>query len=101
MTQLIQGVIRTQRIEGQVVKQSIKVDPIDKSVRVFSINATPTVVLAGPQGPRGLSGAVEYVEGVDEQFVDEKIATHNQSDGAHPGSSSGRDFSALFQNGLI
>ena len=98
MSQTISGVIQTQRIEGKMVNQTIKVDPIDNSVEVIRVDATPTLVLAGPQGPAGPAGSGE-VGDVGEQ-IDTKIATHNQSVGAHPGSSSGRDFVALFQNGL-
>lgn len=44
-------------------------------------------------------GGVDPVEILQE--VDTRIATHNQATPVHDSATSGRDFVALFQNGLI
>lgn len=72
----IQVISQTQRIE---------VNP-DSSISVIN---------AGPPGPAGPAG------GVTSEEVDTKIATHNQATAVHPNATSGRDFVALFQNGLV
>ncbi len=55
--------------------------------------------LKGDTGPPGQDGDVG--EGASIELVDTMIATHNQAEVVHAQASSGRDFAALFQNGLI
>lgn len=73
----------------QVVTQTqvIEVEPATSSVSIIN---------AGPPGP---PGSVDLAPVIEE--IDTKIATHNQATPVHPGATSGRDFSALFQNGLV
>lgn len=74
-----------------------------------------TIELAGPVGPSGLIpaggsdgqvigklgvGTTWLTIGTSEE-IDTKIATHEQAEVVHNNATSGRDFSALFQNGLI
>lgn len=76
-----------------------------------------SVISAGPPGPPGASalppggtdGQVLGKQGSTTTWlsvgtseeVDTKIAAHNQAEVVHPNASSGRDFSALFENGLV
>ena len=85
--------------------QVIDVAPAPDAIDVVA-EASPgavTVVLGGPVGPAGADGAggggFNMTDVEDE--IDTRIATHNQATARHPGSTSGRDFVALFQNGLI
>ena len=83
---------------------------------VNSANRTVSVVQSGPIGPPGASALPEG--GVDGQVlgklgasttwltigtseeIDTKIAIHDQATPIHTNATSGRDFSALFLNGL-
>jgi len=80
-------------------------------------NQRAIVVSSGPQGPPGASALPEG--GVDGQVlgklgtsttwltvgtsteIDTKLADHNSATPVHPNATSGRDFAALFLNGLI
>lgn len=57
------------------------------------------VVNAGPPGPPGSIGSFSMVPVIEE--IDTKIAQHDQGTPIHTTATSGRDFAALFQNGLI
>ena len=94
-------------------------------VYVTAVDPTPEIIevtvgdLIGPEGPQGPEGVGVPPGGTDGQVVgksgittvwldvgtsteiDTKIATHNQAEVVHTNASSGRDFVALFQNGLI
>lgn len=72
----IQVVTQTQRIEVES----------DSSISVIN---------AGPPGPPGANGGVSLEE------VDSRVALHNQAEVVHTNATSGRDFVALFQNGLV
>ena len=56
-----------------------------------------TVTLGGPPGPTGAAGT----GGGSSVDVDARIAAHDQQEQAHTNATSGRDFSALFLNGLV
>lgn len=66
----------------------------------LEINCPSDVVVtnAGPVGPPGSSGSSG---GVTELQVDAKISEHNTRETPHTNVTSGRDFVALFQNGLV
>lgn len=78
-------------IDVTVQTQHIVVDEATQSSSVTN---------AGPPGPPGPPGSIENIEPILEA-VDDKIATHNQATPVHPNATSGRDFVALFQNGLV
>lgn len=80
-------------VELTASTEVIVVSPADESV---------SVILAGPPGPRGapgLSGDLDP-EALQE-FVDVSVAAHNQAETVHTNATSGRDFAALFENGLV
>lgn len=80
-------------IQVQTKTQTLQVSPTTKSV---------SLILAGPQGPpgqNGLSGDVDASLFFDE--IDTKIAAHEQAAVVHINATSGRNFVALFENGLI
>lgn len=99
----IQLVAKTQRITVEPHAQRIKVDPVTSQVvSVVSGVSSVSVVNAGPPGPAGipgLSGDTDTAQLLQE--VDTKIATHTQAEVVHTNATSGRDFVALFENGLI
>ena len=73
--------------------QQITVDPSTSVV---------TVTSAGPQGPPGAIGNIDPNDlGVITDEIDTRVATHEQATPIHTNSTSGRDFAAFFQNGLI
>lgn len=90
---------------------------VSSHITVDGSQSVVSIVAAGPQGPPGASGVPEG--GIDGQVVgklgdgttwlsigtseeiDTKIATHDQASAAHLAKTSGRDFVALFQNGLV
>lgn len=98
---------KTQTIEALAQTQRIMVGS----------NKSVSVINTGPQGPPGPSAVPEG--GTDGQVigklgasttwlslgtaeeVDTKIAAHAQAEQVHINSTSGRDYVALFQNGLI
>lgn len=82
-----------QAIEVVVQTQTIVV--ANPSGAVSILNAGPI----GPPGMNGLSGDYDATQLLVE--MDTKIATHNQATPVHTTATSGRDFAALFQNGLI
>ena len=71
-----------------VVQKTLVVSPAQPSVAVSN---------AGPQGPAGAGGN----GGSTLEDSDIKVAEHNQTTPIHTNATSGRDFVALFQNGLI
>lgn len=100
----IQVLHQTQIIEVSPQPQEINVNPVTgAAVVVGSPTNSVNVVNAGPVGPAGipgLSGEADTAELLAE--VDSKIATHAQAMAPiHTNATSGRDFSALFENGLI
>ncbi|MCA9368316.1 hypothetical protein KC887_08765 [Candidatus Kaiserbacteria bacterium] len=84
-------------------------------LEINEANGTAAIISAGPVGPSGLippggtDGQVLGKQGVSTTWlsvgtseeIDTKIAEHNQAEVAHTQISSGRDFSALFLNGLV
>lgn len=88
-----------------------------QKVVVNPASSAVSVVNAGPQGPPGASalpaggvdGQVLGKLGTTTQWldigttdeIDTKIAAHATAEVSHTQSTSGRDFVALFQNGLI
>lgn len=95
-------VAQTQRIEVSPTPETIVISQENIDVTVSQPSTSVTVVNAGPPGPtgqNGLSGDYDASLLLDE--VDTRIATHNQASPVHTQATSGRDFVALFQNGLI
>lgn len=80
--------MKSQTISVRQSTQTIYVDPQTNSVTIT--NGGPV----GPPGPAGIGGG-SIVD------VDARIALHNQQEQVHTNATSGRDFSALFLNGLI
>jgi len=95
---------------------SISVRSIDPQTISAKPNNFVSVINTGPQGPPGVSGipdggvtgqvigkadtgTVWLSIGTSEE-VDTKIATHAQAEEVHTNATSGRDYAALFQNGL-
>lgn len=91
----------TQLIEVTPSVQLIEVDPVtSETIVVTSGISSVGVINAGPVGPRGFSGDLDAIALLDQ--MDVKVATHNQQvSPVHDQATSGRDFAALFQNGLI
>ena len=90
----------TQVIQVTPQTQRIVVDPATSTPTIVVPNvASVAVVNAGPAGPPGALGSFDLVPVLAE--VDTRIATHNQTTPIHTNATSGRDFAALFQNGLI
>ena len=90
-TQLIQVSIPSDTV--------IVVSPDTGAVTVQSGIPSTSVTSAGPPGPPGALGSFDLVPVLEE--VDTRIATHNQTTPIHTTATSGRDFAAFFQNGLI
>ena len=89
--------------EPYVVNVSVS-DAADPVVDVALIDSVEEILvtvnnLKGDTGPPGADGDVG--SGTTIEVVDAMIATHNQAEVVHAQASSGRDFAALFQNGLI
>jgi hypothetical protein len=99
MTDVVEVVVSTQLIEVGPGTQRLIFDPQTDTVTVANPVPSVAVVLAGPPGPPGSLGSFDLVPVLEE--VDSRIATHNQATPVHPGATSGRDFVALFQNGLV
>lgn len=95
----IQVVVQTQRIEVTPGVPRIVFNPATESVTVTAAGSSISTINAGPPGPPGTPGEVNMVPVIDE--IDTRIATHNQTAPIHESATSGRDFVALFQNGLI
>lgn len=92
-------VVQTQRIEVSPGTPRIIFSPQDSLVEVQSPTPSVSVINAGPPGPPGTPGEVNLVPVIEE--IDTRIATHNQTAPIHESATSGRDFVALFQNGLV
>lgn len=96
----IQVVAETQKLDVEIFTQQIVVDPATSTptITVPTVSAV-SITNAGPVGPPGALGSFDLVPVLEE--VDTRIATHNQAEVVHQSAVSGRDFVALFQNGLI
>lgn len=91
-------VSQTQSLEVSLAPTRIIFEPTDSTVTVIEATSSVSVINSGPPGPAGpagVDGSVDYSE------VDSRIAAHNQASPVHAMATSGRDFVALFQNGLI
>lgn len=95
----VEVVVQTQRIEVTPATPRIEYNPATESVTVTAAGSSISTINAGPQGPPGADGSFDMAPVVDE--IDTRIATHNQTAPIHESATSGRDFAALFQNGLI
>jgi hypothetical protein len=97
-------VVQTQRIEITPSAPRIVFDPQTSSVEVTEAVSSVSVINAGPPGPAGPPGLVE-LDPSDlleiSETIDTKIGIHNQASPIHESATSGRDFVALFENGLI
>jgi hypothetical protein len=93
-------VVQTQRIEVTPGVSRIEYNPQTEAVDVIAAGSSVSVINAGPPGPPGTPGEVNMVPVIEE--IDTRIATHNQHvSPIHESATSGRDFVALFQNGLV
>lgn len=93
-------VVQTQRIEVTPGVPRIEFNPQTETVVVLPAVSSISTINAGPPGPPGAPGVVDMGPVVEE--IDARIATHNQHvSPIHESATSGRDFVALFQNGLI
>ena len=92
-------VVSTQRIEVNPQIPRIEFDPQTQVVEVVVPPQSVGVVNAGPPGPPGADGSFDMAPVIEE--IDTKIATHNQATPVHSNATSGRDYVALFQNGLV
>jgi hypothetical protein len=99
----IEVVSQTQRIEVTPGTPRIEYNPQTESVTVVAAGSSVSVINAGPPGPPGTPGSVDPSDLLlISQEIDSKVATHNQHvSPIHENATSGRDFVALFQNGLI
>ena len=95
----IQVVVQTQRVVVSPGIPRIVFNPATKTVSVIADPRSIAVINAGPPGPPGSIASFDLVPVL--AVMDTKIATHNQATPIHPGATSGRDFVALFQNGLV
>lgn len=95
----IQVVSQTQRIEISPGTSRIIFNPATEVVTVIAAESSIGVINAGPPGPPGAPGSVDMGLVVDE--INTRVATHNQTAPIHESATSGRDFVALFQNGLV
>lgn len=95
----VEIVAQTQQLEVGPGVQRIIFNPATESVEVIASTPSVGVINAGPPGPPGAPGSVDMGPVVEE--IDTRIATHNQTAPIHASATSGRDFVALFQNGLI
>lgn len=95
----VQVVTQTQQIEVTLGSPRIIFDPQTSAVTVLEATSSVSVINAGPPGPAGPPGTVDTAPILDE--VNVLIGTHNQATPVHQMATSGRDFVALFQNGLI
>jgi len=95
----IQVVSQTQRIEVTPGTNRIVFNPLTEAVTVEAAPIAVSVINAGPPGPPGTPGSVDMAPVIEE--IDTRIGVHNQATPIHPGATSGRDFVALFQNGLV
>lgn len=91
---------QTQNVEVTLGAPRIIVDPVTSEVTVAQTQPSIGVVNAGPSGPAGPPGEAADIGPILDE-VDVRIGTHNQSTPVHEMATSGRDFVALFQNGLI
>lgn len=90
----------TQLIRVEVPTETVVVvSPDTGNVTVEVGTPSTSVISAGPPGPPGALGSFDLVPVLEE--VDTRIATHNQAAPIHTNATSGRDFAAFFQNGLI
>lgn len=95
-------VTQTQRIEVTPAVPRIVFNPQTSSVEVTEAVSSVSVINAGPPGPPGTPGSVDPSDLLAiSSEIDTKIATHNQTAPIHEAATSGRDFVALFQNGLV
>lgn len=96
----IQVVSQTQQLVVTPGTQTIVFNPSTESVIVQESVSSVGIINAGPPGPPGAPGSVNMTPVIEE--IDTRIATHNQSPSPiHDNATSGRDFVALFQNGLV
>ena len=96
----VQVVAQTQKVEVSLGAPRVIFDPQTSNVTVVDAQSSVSVINAGPPGPAGPPGSDADPTPILEQ-VDIRIATHNQASPVHQMATSGRDFVALFQNGLI
>lgn len=92
-------VVQTQRIEVTPGTPRLIYSPQEALVEVQSPTPSVSVINAGPPGPPGTPGEVNMAPVIEE--IDTRVAAHNQATPIHQSATSGRDFVALFQNGLI
>lgn len=90
---------QTQRIEVSPGAPRIIFNPVTSGVTVSGATSAVALINAGPPGPPGAMGSFDMAPVVEE--IDTRIATHNQTAPIHASATSGRDFAAAFQNGLI
>lgn len=96
----IEVTTQTQNVVVNLGSPRIIVDPLTSEVTVAQAQSSVGVINAGPSGPAGPPGEAADT-GLILDEVDVRIGTHNQSTPVHEMATSGRDFVALFQNGLI
>lgn len=95
----LQVVVQTQRIEVTPGTPRIEFNPATESVTVTAAGSSISTILAGPPGPPGAPGEVNMAPVIEE--IDTRIGAHDQATPVHSSASSGRDFAALFLNGLV
>lgn len=96
----VQVVSQTQTLTVTTETQHLNIDQATSEVTFVVSDATAVAVTnAGPPGPPGSLGSFDMVPVLEE--IDTRIAIHDQGTPIHTNATSGRDFVALFQNGLI
>lgn len=71
------------------------------AVYVNRYDSTIRVQAAGPQGPAGAGASNTYTIPQTDAAIAAAVTVHATSTTPHNEATSGRDFAALFQNGLI
>ena len=95
-------VVQTQRIEVTPSSPRVIFTPTTSSVEVTEAASSVSVINAGPPGPPGTPGSIEPSDLLQiSEEIDTKVAAHNQATPVHESATSGRDFVALFENGMI
>ena len=92
-------VVQTQRIEVTPGTPRVEYNPQTEAVDVIAAGSSVSTILAGPPGPPGTPGEVNMAPVIEE--IDTRIGAHDQATPVHTSASSGRDFAALFLNGLV
>lgn len=97
--------------------QRITLKRSNEQLRSASNVGSAVVHSGGPQGPPGasalppggengqvlgkLGAGTQWLSVGTSEEIDTKIATHSQQEVVHLNATSGRDFAALFENGLV